>query len=117
MSCEEFPDTLYRVRLNAESPPHFRVEVLEIPCKRTAKAFKTANGRLIKHDALMEPDSIYQPGMLIEHIYCQEDQIQAAVGLLVCRARKRADESLARAQAIHATVNSEPIVTHKCWPD
>lgn len=115
---DEFPSTLYRVTLNAELNPGLKVAVMAIPCRRTAKSFRTAHGKSIKHTAIMQPDSVVDPSRIMEYVYCeQEDQVQAAIDLLVTRARRKADALLARAMSLHEAAHGQPTIKREQWCD
>lgn len=115
---EDFPDTIYRVTLNAERNPGLKVDVMVIPCRRAAKVFKTAHGKTIKQSAIMQPDSFVDPSRFMEYVYCDhEDQVPAAIDLLVTRARQKADALLAKAMALHEAAHSQPTVKREHWFD
>lgn len=114
----EFPSTIYKVNLNAEAVGAPSVVVTAIPCKATSKLYKTANGRNIKHEQIMQPQSVVDSHLLIEYVYClDEDSVQAATALLMGRARDKAIALLDRANALMEAVNREPNITHKTYAD
>ncbi|WP_455233169.1 hypothetical protein [Geopseudomonas aromaticivorans] len=115
---EEFPSTVYRVTLNAELNPGLKVNVMSIPCRRTAKVFKTAHGKSIKQSEIMRPNSFVDRNLIMEYVYCdQEDQVSAAIDLLIARSRQKADAMLAKAMAIHEAAHSEPTIQRENWFD
>lgn len=114
----EFPSTIYKVNLNAEAIGAPSVVVTAIPCKATSKLYKTANGRNIKHEQIMQPQSVVDSHLLIEYVYClDEASVQAATALLMGRARDKAIALLDRANALMEAVNREPTITHKTYAD
>ena len=109
----EFPDTLYRISVNAEGGENIRAKVIEIPCKRINKVIKTASGKSIKVTDIMQPLSIVDKRLVMEHIYClDEKEVQPAIVLLVERAMKKADELLAHAKAVRDAAYAQVIVSY-----
>lgn len=110
----EFPDVLFRISVNAEGGENIHAKVTQIPCKRLNKIIKTASGKNIKLAELMQPFSIVDKRLVLEHIYClDENEVQPAIELLVERARKKADELLAHAQAVRDAAYAQLIVNRE----
>lgn len=114
MKNADFPDTIYRVILNAEGD-EFKIDVTNIPCIKTAKVSKTIHNRHIKHAQNGVIDSLFGDKIMYTGYCLDESEIETFIQRMVNQARKSATKALERATRLHETTRGDATISRKDW--
>lgn len=110
----EFPDTIYRVILSAEDT-QLKVSVTKIPCKKTAKIYKTIHGKHIKHTDDMVNQYFFGDKIMYRGYCMDEESIDDFISQMKEAAQNKAEALLKRANELYKTAHSDMVVTVKDW--
>lgn len=114
--ANQYPQTIYRIILEAPMDKQPTITVTAIPCKITAKQIRTAHRKVVLHGELMRPASAGTANLVIDYVYVlDERRIDEAVQTLQQRARDTAAHRLAVAEAMVRTVGLDAAVTREAW--
>lgn len=102
---------IYLVHFKAETGDKASVKIIEMPAKPTNRGFKTHCGRSVRDDVIMVPFTHMNPRLHFESMWVEDvTLLDEAVATLCQRSRAKAEEALARVQAVLARHQNAPAI-------
>lgn len=110
----EYPLVAYNISVSLLQKGGFKVEVREIPCRRTAHGLENFHGKIkLSTPTAMRPASYQQGQYINEEVYVEhKDFVDTTIKILVERVQKKAFKMLKEAQKFERSAHAPYEIKH-----